>query len=34
MATHASIMPDEDAKRAVLWTDDFASVLPLVRFSQ
>jgi SAM-dependent methyltransferase len=34
MVAHASIMPDEDAKRAVLWTDDYASVLPLVQFSQ
>jgi SAM-dependent methyltransferase len=34
LAAHASIMPDEDAKQAVLWTDDYASVLPLVKFSQ
>jgi hypothetical protein len=34
LAEHASIMPDEDAQKAVLWTDDYASVLPLVKFSQ
>jgi spermidine synthase len=34
LSEHASIMPDEDAAKAVLWTDDYASVLPLVKFSQ
>jgi spermidine synthase len=34
MAEHASIMPDKAAAKAVLWTDDYASVLPLVQFSK
>jgi SAM-dependent methyltransferase len=34
LAAHASIMPDADAAKAVLWTDDYASVLPFVQFSQ
>ena len=34
VASHASFMPDFEAKKAVLWTDDYASVLPICRFSE